>query len=359
MIFRGKLISGLITVALLGGVIGTHAAWTDTFSLNGDLRYRYASTEKEGSEDRDRHRIRTRLGVSAEVVEGVKIHIQLATGADDPTSTNQDLSHSFSAKSINLNLAYAEWKATEMLKFYAGKSKTPFLLPGGSELIWDGDLNPEGISVMFESQSDVKVYVNAAYLIVDERKTDTDDGYLAAGQLGVRIPIGNAKLDLGGGYYQYINQEGYGPYGAGGKGNSLDEDGYYTMDYSIAEAYLVVSAKVGNVPLNLYGHYAVNTEAEDDDTGYLAGISIGKVKDAMSWQLKYNYRRLESDAVVGAFSHSDFIGGGTNGKGHNVSFALGLAKNVSTAVSYFMDDIGLDGSSSDYKDLQIDLNFKF
>ena len=366
MNFRKKLLFGAFAVALFAGVSApggivseTDAAWTDTFSMKGDLRYRYVSTDKEGSEERTRHRIRARLGVSAEVVEDVKVHVQFATGGSDPTSTNQDLAESFSAKSINLDQAYVEWKAAESLKFFAGKSKNPFLMPGGSELVWDGDLNPEGLAVMFESVADTQFYLTAAYLIVDERKTDEDDGYLAAGQLGFKIPIGEMKLNLGGGYYQYINQEGYAPYGAGSKGNSLDVDGNYPMDFSMAEAYMVVGAKMGDVPFEIFGHYVVNTEAEEDDTGYLAGVSLGKVKDAMTWQLKYNYRRLEADAVLGAFCHSDFIGGGTNGKGHNVSFALGLAKNVSTAISYFMNDIGLEGSTTDYKDLQLDLNFKF
>lgn len=360
-LFRGLTVMALLAGTLLPAGMGSRvkASWTDSVTMSGDLRYRYAMTDKEGSDKRDRHRIRARLGVSAEVIESVSLHVQIATGADDPTSTNQDLTTSFSEKSFNLNLAYAEWKATDSLKFYAGKSKTPFVLPGGSELLWDGDLNPEGLSMMFMSGSDIKVYLNAAYLSVDERKTDTDDGYLAAGQLGLKIPIGSMGLDLGGGFYQYMNQEGYGPYGAGGKGNSLDENGYYTMDYSIAEAFLVLNGKFGELPFELSGHYVVNTEADDDDTGYLAGLSLGKVKDAMTWQLKYNYRRLEADAVVGAFCHSDFIGGGTNGKGHSFSFALGLAKNVSAGINYLMNEIGLEGSSTDYNDLQLDLNFKF
>ncbi len=366
MNLKKKLLLGMVAATMFSGIMAPSgivpeagAAWTDTFSMKGDLRYRYASTDKEGSEERTRHRIRARLGVSAEVVENVKVHVQLATGGSDPTSTNQDLAESFSAKSINLDQAYVEWNATKALKLYAGKSKNPFVMPGGSELVWDGDLNPEGISMMFESQADTKFYLNAAYLIVDERKTDTDDGYLAAGQLGIRIPAGSMKLDLGGGYYQYINQEGYVPYGAGAKGNSLDVDGNYPMDFSMIEAYLTIGASISDLPFEIFGHYVVNTEADDEDTGYLAGFSLGKVKDAMTWQLKYNYRRVEADAVLGAFCHSDFIGGGTNGKGHNASFALGLAKNVSTAISYFANDIGLEGSTTDYKDLQIDLNFKF
>jgi hypothetical protein len=360
MFFRVQAFA-LLVCLLLVNTAGSpaRAAWTDRFSMKGDLRYRYTTTDKEGSETRDRHRIRARLGISCDVIEDVKVHVRLATGGGDATSTNQDLSGGFSAKNINLDQAYVEWKATKALKFYAGKSKNPFVMPGGSELIWDGDLNPEGLSMMIESQSTTRFYLNAAYLSVDERKSDTDDGYLAAGQAGVKIPMGKSGLNIGGGYYQYINQEGYEPYGAGARGNSLDDDGLYPMDFSMFEGFIHMNTQIGDLPFELYGHYVVNTEADEDDTGYLAGMSLGKVKDAMSWQLKYNYRRVEKDAVVGAFCHSDFIGGGTNGKGHNIAFALGLSKNISAAASYFMNDIGLEGTSKDFKDLQLDLVFKF
>ena len=76
-------------------------------------------------------------------------------------------------------------------------------------------------------------------------------------------------------------------------------------------------------------------------------------------ELDYNYRELEADAVVGAFSDSDSFGGGTDGKGHKVSGKYQIAKNWQFGAAFFMNDIGLEGSSKDYNRLQLDLIAKF
>ena len=44
-------------------------------------------------------------------------------------------------------------------------------------------------------------------------------------------------------------------------------------EYSIAEAFVKLGLNVG-VPLAIYGDYAVNTEADKDDTGYLFGLTL-------------------------------------------------------------------------------------
>ena len=94
-----------------------------------------------------------------------------------------------------------------------------------------------------------------------------------------------------------------------------------------------------------------------EDTGWFVGASYNKCKDPGSWQLSYDYRDLESDAVLGAFSDSDFIGGGTNGKGHRIGGVYQLAKNVQVGLTYFMDEKGND--EHDYDRLQADFMFKF
>ncbi|MBN1297726.1 putative porin [bacterium] len=365
MTFMGKRICLAVAAVLWMGsgipnlsIDTAHAGWTDIFKLKGDFRYRYETADKEGSEERTRHRIRARLGISAEVTESVSVHVQLASGSEDPVSTNQSLDEAFSTKGIHLDRAYVQWKASKCLTLMAGKTKNPFYVPGGSELIWDGDLNPEGMALGFVSGSSFKVWANAAYLLVDERSSTTDDCFLFGGQAGLTVPMGDATLKLGGGFYSYANQEGFETFG-GDFGNSTDADGNYTMDFVEIEAFADFSAKIGSFPIGFHGHYVVNNEADENDTGYQFGLSLGKAKDPMSWQLKYCYKEVESDAVVGAFTDSDFIGGGTDGKGHEIEFAFAMAKNCTVGASYFMNEIGLEGTSIDYDRLMVDLVFKF
>lgn len=365
MSFKGRSILTIVAIALVLGALfpgalnnSVDAAWTDHFKFKGDFRYRYENADKEGSEERTRHRLRARLSITGKINDSLAVKIRLATGSDDPVSTNQSLDGYFSTKGIHLDRAYIEWKATDALTLNAGKLANPFYKPGKSELIWDGDLNPEGVSAQFESDTSVKVYGSVAYLVIDERKNDADDAYLFGGQFGLKIPIGSAKLNIAGGYYSYINQEGYEAFGED-YGNTLDDTGLYTMDFTNVEAFVELKAKLGTVPFGLYGHYVVNTEADENDTGYQFGFSLGKVKESMSWQFKYSYKEIEADSVVGAFTDSDFIGGGTDGKGHEIQAALGLVKNCKLGVSYFINEIGLEGTSTDYDRLMVDFVFKF
>jgi hypothetical protein len=73
--------------------------------------------------------------------------------------------------------------------------------------------------------------------------------------------------------------------------------------------------------------------------------------------LGYNYRDLEADAVVGAFSDSDFIGGGTDGKGHMFTAGYAISKNFTTGITYFSNEKGQQ--ETDYDRLQIDFKLKF
>jgi hypothetical protein len=74
--------------------------------------------------------------------------------------------------------------------------------------------------------------------------------------------------------------------------------------------------------------------------GYQGRISVGSpaMNKRWSWSIAVTYRYLESDAVVDAFTDSDFGMGGTNLKGFIVGGALALADNVSASVRWMSAD---------------------
>ena len=96
-------------------------SWGDRIKLDGDFRYRYESIDLEGSDVRTRHRIRARTNIKARVADNIDVGFGLATGGDDPVSTNQTLGGGGSSKDVKLNLAYADWEATDDLHLFAGK----------------------------------------------------------------------------------------------------------------------------------------------------------------------------------------------------------------------------------------------
>ena len=57
----------------------------------GDVRYRYESFEIDQKDDRERNRLRARVALKATVSETVDVVVGLASGSDDPVSTNQTL----------------------------------------------------------------------------------------------------------------------------------------------------------------------------------------------------------------------------------------------------------------------------
>lgn len=108
----------------------------------------------------------------------------------------------------------------------------------------------------------------------------------------------------------------------------------------------------------------VNTADPDryygGDTGWMVRATVGHptVSEPFQWNLSASYRRLESDAVLDAFTDSDFHLGGTNAKGYTVSGNLGLFHNVWLNARWLSaDEVNNLPFSVDV--LQIDLNAKF
>ena len=118
--------------------------------MNADLRYRFESIDAESIPDRLRNRVRARVGIKADINENTLLGFELASGSDDPVSTNQTLGDNFSSKGVNIDQAYMRFRLTgQDLDIYAGKFKNTLQRVGGNGLIWDGDLRPEGIGVKY------------------------------------------------------------------------------------------------------------------------------------------------------------------------------------------------------------------
>jgi len=64
--------------------------------------------------------------------------------------------------------------------------------------------------------------------------------------------------------------------------------------------------------------------------GWLADLKIGwpSTTDLGQWQVFGGYRKLQRDAVIDAFTDSDFHAGGTDSKGWHAGVKIGFARNV-------------------------------
>lgn len=324
----------------------------------GDLRYRHESINEDAVAERHRHRIRARFGVTADIADNVRVGLQLASGTDDPISANQTLDTGFNRKQIGIDRAFFTWAATEQLTFTGGKIANPFFRPGSHHLIYDNDLNPEGLALRY-ARGDW--FANYAGLWVEERGA-ADDSILLGGQLGYRHALDDdLRLTVGASYYDYLETQGQTPFWDGeAVGNRLGPGGGYLNDFNVTELFAELDLRADGRPVTVFADYVVNSEADDADTGFALGASFGEVSGARTWRLGYAYQDLEADAVIGTFTDSDFAGGGTDGKGHVVDFNYGLRDRLVLGLRYFLNERGADaGNERDYNRLQADVVFNY
>ena len=334
------------------------AADSAVLKFSGDMRYRHEAINDDASAERQRQRIRARFGVTADVTDDVRVGLTLATGNDDPVSANQTLDTGFSRKSIGVDRAYFAWDATDDLNITGGKMADPFYRPGNHHLIYDSDLNPEGLALRYNRTN---WFASLAGLWVEERAA-ADDSILLGGQVAYRRALdGGKRLTAGVSYYDYLNTQNQTPFWDGAPaGNRVNAAGNYLNDFNEAELFAEFSFKAGERPLSLFADYVTNVEADDENTGYALGAWYGEVTKPGTWRIGYAYQDLEADAVIGTFTDSDFAGGGTDGRGHVVDFSYGFRTRWTLGFKYFINERGMAaGEERDYNRLQADVQFTY
>ena len=336
-------------------------SWTDRISWNGDFRYRYENIDVEGSEERNRQRIRARAHLEAKISDDMKVGLGLASGGDDPVSTNQTLGGGGSTKDINLDLAYFQWDGLRNTRVVGGKFKNMLYRPGKNGLLWDSDWNPEGLAARWETgnffASGFGTWVES-----DSRSSNQEFSYGAQGGLKFALAEG-VGLVAGAGYYRFDAAGKSSFFGDDDDffGNSFDPDTLtYLYDYHEVEAFAELSFDFLGRPMSVFADFVTNLEADEDDSGYAWGIKLGNAREPGSWDFTTIYQDLEADAVLGLLTDSDFGGGGTNAKGYILQGTYALHKNWKANFTYFINDIDINTDNPrNFDRLQLDLNFKY
>jgi hypothetical protein len=327
--------------------------------FSGDLRYRHEYIDDEAaSTDRNRQRIRARLDIDATLSDDLEVGFVLATGGSNPVSANQTLDGGFSRKDIGFDRAFFAWSASDQVTLTGGKMGNPLFRPGGHHLIFDSDLNPEGLALGYDAEH---VFATVGTFWADERSSG-DDAILYAFQGGYRSMIGrDSELIVGASYLNYDNTKGYEPFYLGEpQGNTVDANGNLVNDYNLVELFAQLDLMAGNQPLRLFVDFVRNTAADNYDTGSAIGARWRRASEPGSWDVSWAYEDLEADAVIATFTDSDFNGGGTDGKGHVLKGSYVLRDNVTLNGTYFINKIGAAaGNEHDYNRLQLDISFKF
>lgn len=341
--------------------------------FGGDLRLRFDTQRRDegpGKDDMDRRqwRFRLRFGLTLEPIDNVEAGFRLASGSGFQNTTNQSYDSHARGKDIFIDRVYASWKPVDPLKLVGGKFENPFFT---STLVWDSDVNPEGLSFQLSHDLDkFEIFGNATHFFVEEldlKEESNRDPVMGGYQGGVVVkPTKDIRVQFGATYYDFRNLDLYDSSGldddtkfvgynqASDQQMVFDADGHLLNKFKCFE--LGAKVKANNllpVPLGVFGYYVKNTDADinelqergvaldasdpsdlsaygDDnrDMGYQFGVEIGKKKQKNDFFLQYYYQLIEDYAFPAVFVDSDFNGGGTNNKGHRIEAKYYLADAV-------------------------------
>lgn len=340
--------------------------WSDRIRLSGDFRYRYEEIDIEARDVRSWHRLRARAGFVVRLPNAVEVGLRVAAGNESPRAGNTTLGSGGSSKALFLDQAYATWRPIGGAYLSGGKMKNNFYRPQGSGLLWDSDYTPEGIALGWSGNG---VFLNAAAIALESDSNRANHTFYYGVQSGFTLDLGEElSMTAGVGYLDIPVQgetvffgdsdEFYGnSFGCGGDGRCT-----YDNDYEELELFSDFTWRGLAQPLAVYAHYVQNLDADEYDIGWLAGARLGKADSAGSWDLGYQYERVEADAVLGLLRDSNVAGGGADIRGHKLFGNYAIDKQWHLGVRVYVDNESGEnvlGAGRDFDRVVLDTLFKY
>lgn len=362
------------------------------------------------TEDRHRERLRLRLGLDAKINDKLLLGTRLATGnSNDPVSTNQTLGTSARPYSVLLEQAYLrynyEYDDYNRLSLWGGRMPNPWV---STDLVWDSDLNFEGVAANYRfsfgasdayadmANSDLPLFITLGAFPLQEVELSTHDKWLVGAQLGGQWLANNqSAFTVALAYYDYRNLVGerntldskltdFTAPEFMQKGNTLfdirNDTDVATDRWALASDYneinLILRADLANfapVHVVLTGDYVMNEGFQESDVSALTGfteiartkgyqlqLAVGwpQITKADDWRITAAFKHLERDAVVDAYTDSDFHLGGTDAEGWIMGFEYGVMNNTALNFRWLSAD-AIDGPPLGVDVVQFDINTKF
>lgn len=309
----------LIATALPARALGAQAA--AGLKFNGDFRVRYEyTTEGNGAASFGREVGRFRLGMTYALREDIVVRARLVTGdPGDPNSADVTLGSFVNDLAVSLDQASVEVTRSRWAAF-AGKFANPFR---ATELVWDGDVNPQGVAgrVMVGKTGSVTGTLTGLFFTIDPR-TGNESSNMGGAQVTISTPAqGNWKLAGSAAYYDYHIGSLAAADAGDTRSNRLQAGGTaYLSDFNLLDLILVAdyTGLAERYPLRIVGDYVHNSGASDLNTGWEADVYVGRSARRGDVRYRYGYGMTETDAVLAAFSH-DNTTLGTNYEIHTLS----------------------------------------
>jgi len=391
--------------------IGDSDKWLKNLKFSGDGRLRYeafdfTSGHPSETDSRNRFRYRLRVGAEKKLSDQFKAGFFLASGEQalgtngDNVSTNTTFDNNFSLKDIFVDRMYAiynpNWAKVgpiEKTEIGGGKFANPFE-KGSSDMIWDRDVRPEGAYEMVDlrlhdgEDLKVKAYGLLGQFILDEDSSASNnaDAELYAFQAGLDIGFATPAFEKpvnwlsAISWYSFSDYTNVSNFTVGGtslaRGNSnfigpateLDAEDFEVIElYNEFKFYPFGDTALSDVALAPFFDLATNTQNKsqqnDEALAWAFGAKLGGLKKKGDWELGYTYKRIENDAVVGAFNDSDFGLGHSGKRGSVFKMGYALTDNIQlNGTAIFVNNLATGTGSvrdEEQRRFQADLVWKF
>lgn len=304
------------------------------------------------------------------------------------------------------------------LTLFGGRIPNPWL---STDLVWDGDLAFEGVAATYRrnlrgtenlldmSENDRTLFATVGIFPLQEVELSNSDKWLYGAQVGTEIQFENqSSVKVGLAYYYYDNITGVRNKATDStdfdytapqymqKGNvlfnirnSTDPDAQLwalaadyrelnlTAIYDIARYAPLHVVLTGDIVKNIgYNQNEIEKRAQgiversqgwsgEQSTnprtlGYQLGVTVGwpRVTLRGNWNVSLFYKYLQRDAVLDAFTDSDFHLGGTDAKGWVMTGNYGLEENTWLSLRWITSE-SIDGAPMGVDTLQVYVNAKF
>jgi hypothetical protein len=362
--------------------------------------------------NRARFRGRARLAVDSDISDSITAGMRIVTGnTSDLVSETQTLDgtapYAFGLDQLYIRLDERNAQKFPWLSVVTGRFLNPWLTP--TDLIFHKDLTFEGLAVTGRfgfgdgSADQSHVFMTVGAHPLQEVALSPRDKWLVGGQIGANLRWGEGqRLRFTGAFFDYFNVTG--------RQNAPDStllnytapvymrqgNTYFDISntadttvnlFALASKFRLVNVNASyelpvgrytlGVTLDAVKNVAFNRAQVSARTtydvpartkGYQGEVSFGypTVLTAGAWRGVVGYRYLQRDAVIDAYTDSDFHFGGTDAQGYYFLADYGLANRVWARLRYMsaneIDGPALIGSFRaplGIDTVQLDLNTRF
>jgi hypothetical protein len=312
--------------------------------------------------------------------------------AGNQISSNQTLDNNGSKKGLAIDLAYGKWTPIDNSKWLAtftvGKMENPLDI---NPTFIDQDYTPEGFGqqITYRINDHHNLFFNSGQFMLEESAVSADS-YLLAAQLKwdakwtekLQSSLGITALTIPGRTELAEAAAGLLDVGEGNTRFPAGGPPQFNFDPIILDGsvtYMLGKAPFyeGPFPIKLAGSYLNNPSADLNNEGYSAKLTFGKAGKKKTWEISYELRELQADAIYEELPESDFnaftqAGGafgnrtgyvnGTNVRGHIIKAGYSPFDSLTLFVTLWMTENIHEspaGTDSNAQRLQVDAVWKF